>query len=361
MVSNRVSFLTDLNEYETDMACGMKLWYTKCEGGYGVVPKESVLANRVLHETHNDLRNVAEMEDLSVAAIQDGVGAVLDGLTEDDKKNVKMMEVLYRRLGWFAAWALFIEPKLREVYDNVPIDPWVYLDRDPLWVTVEPDRVLRNRSTKEVVYWEYIPTTVLTRKWLETWEKQPRPQVGMAAVREHHRMVVNYAQIRALAKGFIDYKGKLIHPYVYGKFNKNTGEFVKTSYTGTMVGFEEKPIWEYKNGIVQWVLACGEETAHAQFSCGPRIDPEPQILVDWVAQRLNRERTINAHRDICQTNRHLRSINFVKNPGTCNPLYGDECQYKDLCYDKSYGDVSKNDGFVPTIIPMQSLKSEVTV
>jgi hypothetical protein len=48
------------------------------------------------------------------------------------------MELLYRRLGWMNAFALFIEPGIRRLYLTIPMDEEITLDRAPLSVKVRP-------------------------------------------------------------------------------------------------------------------------------------------------------------------------------------------------------------------------------
>ena len=359
---NNIVLCTDVTEYETDVSCGMKLWLSKYEQGCGVIPKGDHLPTRVLQETHEDMRTIAKMEDISREAIQAAIDPILAKLTDQQRENTRMMEILYRRLGWFAAFALFMEPALRDMYETIEHDPWMVLDRDPLWVTTEPDRIMRNKVNGDIVYHEYIPTTFSTSRWLEVWEREIRLQVGMGAARESVNIQPAYGQIRAFSKGFHGAHGRLIHPYVYGKFNKASGAWNYSQYSTTLKedGVIDKPVWEFNGGIVQWVLNCGGDTARMQFSLSARIFPKPRALADWLAQRLNRERQIRTVKEQAQTNQHIRNLYFVKNPRACKPMYGEECPYVQACWEMGGIDLLKSGRFLPMIMPTgKAIQAEV--
>src|SRR4051812_38330105 len=113
MVDEKMLFYEDRSAAETDDRCGMRYWWNRLEGGKGIVPKEEPLALLLGRETHLDLAQVAQMEDISPAVIQEAINDILKDITEEDKQFQKKMELVYRRVGWLAAFALFIEPGIR--------------------------------------------------------------------------------------------------------------------------------------------------------------------------------------------------------------------------------------------------------
>src|SRR5207249_3922221 len=183
---HKQSVLVDYQQIETDDTCGMKLWLSRLEGGSGVQAKDSLVSNMLAAEIHADMRCIALMDDLSHPSIQGVIDDVLDCLSLEDKKDQTKMELLYRRLGWLAAYALYIEPSIRMEYFSIPIDSEVVLDREPLWVIVHPDRLLQHKVTKDYVYREYIPMPAgLTNlKWLHGWHFNMRMHAGLAAAME---------------------------------------------------------------------------------------------------------------------------------------------------------------------------------
>src|SRR6267142_6777627 len=141
--------MTDVSKVETDQTCGMRFWMNNFEGGQGILNRDSIIPTLLDAEIHNDLRTLAEMENISPLAIQQVIDDTLLHLTDEDKLDVRKMELLYRRLGWFAAFACFIEPEIRVEYHTLTLDPVMVLDRDPLFVLSYPDRLLQRKGTGE--------------------------------------------------------------------------------------------------------------------------------------------------------------------------------------------------------------------
>lgn len=329
---HQTKFYTDRSAVETDDRCGMRFWYNRKEGGRGIVPKNEPFALAIGRETHLDLKTVAEMGDLSPEAIQALIQPILDGLTEDDKRNQKRMEVLYRRLGWLAAFALYLEPRIREGYETISIEKEIKLDRSPLTVGVTPDRVLRNRRDhKLIVYREYKTTITASQKWGASWHYQIQLHLGIAAASEHLKERVTFAQIMGLMKGY-DTGDRLSHPYVWGWFNPTSNQWSCSYEKSRGASWMPMPVWEYPGGIVEWVQFCGKETAQAQFPHSPPVFLNERMLNEWIERRLYRERTIRAVEHLCERDQHLRSIHFERRMGQCRPSFGDECPYLQACW-----------------------------
>ena len=333
MEDSRIIFLTDVNAVDIDDTCGMRYWYSSMEGGTGIQPKDAVLPNAILQETFKDLKTVSETKDLRRPIVQAAIDEILGALTDRDKADFGAMEVLYRRLGWLSAQAMFIEPTVRNLFDEVKIDSEIVLDRDPLWVAVKPGRVLRSRYEGEIIYREYVPANSLSSKWLEGWNYSPRLHIGMAAAQEELKMKIDYGQIVGLSKGYRQARNnKLVHPYVMGYNNEKTGEWTHSFMKAAGPDWKEKPVWEFPYGIVDWVAKCGAEVATQQFPTSAKVKFDAKSLNGWVNRRIHRERDLHKVKQTCHQNEHLRVIYYPKNTRECVPVAGEPCPYLTACW-----------------------------
>lgn len=338
MSEPKQTYIVDLATVEMDQKCGMAYWYHKHEGGKGLVLKANVLKSMTLAQTHADIRVIAGMDDISPAAVQACIDDVLSYLTPADKLDVRRMELLYRRLGWFAAYALYIEPKLRELYEDIPIDPECVLDKEPLWVVTYPDRLMRSKINKDtLLYLEYeaMPAGLQTKKWLDSWEYKVRLHAGIAAIEQSMKVSISFAKMVGMSEGFISTTDKrLMHPYVWGY--KHGSEWSSTSRFELKDGkkWEMVPVWEFPGGVVQWIQMCGPGTAEAQFRESPYFGMNSTLLDEWVASRLLRERQIKLLGGACVHNVGMRNIHFERRTSQCMPAGEPECSFLNMCWDR---------------------------
>lgn len=326
-------FITDRTSAETDDRCGMKFWLYKKEADAGIVPKEEPLALSLGRQTHEDLALLAEMRDISPAGLSAVVDPILGALTEEDRFQQDKMELLYRRLGWFVAYGLFIEPGIRARYENVHIEKEIILDRTPLWVAVTPDRVLRNRESGKLEYREYKTSISASQKWMQSWHFAIQLHIGIAAIGEELGEKVNFAQVQALMKG--DYSSvdhRLVHPYAWGYRNSKTSEWTHSYLQAKGSDWEPMPVWEYPGGLVAWVIKCGKEVAEQQFPYSPPVFLNARMLDEWVTRRTARERQVRIVTPLCRENPTLKSIYFEKRTSQCRPAFGDACPYLRVCW-----------------------------
>lgn len=355
---SKVIMLTDVTSARTDDLCGRAYWYSTLEGGRGIVPKSEVIAQRVLQETFTDLRTLTTLSeaDLSADNMEVAVNEILGMLSPEDKRDRASMELLYRRLGWLVAFALYQEPYLRRAYETIPIAPEILLSHDSLRVKVETGRVLRYRNCKEVVYRSYIPTSFISARWRGQWQKSAQPHIEMKAVEEAIGKKVDAMQVMGLAKGFYSRPGNmgLSHPYVLGHYHAATKEWSHNYMIGKGDGWVERPIWEYEEGLVNWVLKCGREVADAQFPLTTRITYKQEVLDAWLAHRVHRERAILGMTADCHANLHLRNVHFPQNTLSCTPLFGEPCPYDWLCWTMKPGANPFGAGFVPNPLSLST-------
>lgn len=326
---SRIIYLEDRSGAETDDQCGMKYWWNRLEGGKGIVPKADQLALMVGKQSHEDLANLAEMTDISKGALQEVVAGHLANLTDDDRANTPAMELLYRRLGWFVAFGLFVEPKIRARYEDIGIEKEIILDRDPLYVPCQPDRLLKSRAHDTIHYLEYKSTISASLKWQQSWTFAIQMHIGIKAASEEIEQKVHYGQVMGMMKGYAK-DGKLRHPYVWAYYNHQRNEWSAEYHAG--MDWVLMPVWEYPDGIVAWVEKLGEEVANSQFPLSPPIFLDERKLDEWVLRRLRRQRAVRLVKGNCQIDLGKRAIYFERRLRSCRPPFGDPCPYLLCCH-----------------------------
>lgn len=352
---NKLIYLEDRSGAELDDKCGMAYWWNRKAGPkrMGIVPKVQALPLAIGSQTHEDLLLAAQMEDISSTSVHAVVQSVLDGLTDEDKDvtNTKRMELLYRRLGWFVAFCLFMEPALREKYENVFLEGELILNRDPLWVPVTPDRVLRNKQTGVLEYREYKTTISASKKWLDSWQYAIQLHIGLKAISEELEKECKFAHIMGLMKGtesFTDHR--LMHPYVWGYYNHQRNEWGHEYDKCRGNDWVPMPVWEFEGGLVQWVQRLGPSVARAQFPLSPPVFLNERHLDKWIVRRTARQKSIKIVEDACYDDPILREKFFESKTKNCKPAFGDACPYLAACWNAEVErDPLKNGDYVVRI------------
>jgi hypothetical protein len=341
-------FLVDYEDTVADATCGMSLWLKEFEATKGIRAKDRVIPEALTQQTISDLRMISNMpdEDLLPGRLRAMINDILSPLTPADKQDFQLMELLYRRLGHMVAFALFLEPDIRESYDQVEIDDEMCMSRDPLFVICHPTRLLKSKMTHTFLLEEamMMPANLTNKKWLNSWLYDMRMHVNITAAEEFlmNKVIdgitspkVDLAQVRGIFEGYISQAdGALMHPYVYGMFNPDTDEWTNSLKDKAEGKWIKRPVWEYPGGIVSWVQLCGEQVAVNQFPTSPFIKLDLPILNQWVAAQTNRQRKISEVAGTAMSNLHLRNVYFSKNTSECRPAYGNECQFLRACWAK---------------------------
>jgi hypothetical protein len=345
--------LMDRSGAELDDDCGMaffwnRVWHPAADDSVaGIVPEKEAIYFKVGRETHEDLHMVSEMEDLSVPVLEERVKELTNDLTAEDRLDLDMMERLYRRIGWFVAQALFIEPKTRDQFETIYCEDEIILDREPLWVPITPDRVLRRKSDGKLIYREYKSTAFAGQKWTGSWPFAIQLHLGMKALAEELGEPIEYAQIMGLYKGYPGRDG-LSHPYVWAWRNIKTGAWThEYARAVPRSDWERAPIWEYPDGPVKWILTLGEEVALDQFPQSPPVFLNEDMVTDWITRKTHRAKEVSLVGETCLFDHKLRSLMFEKRTKKCRPAFGDQCPYLPLCWNKSMAETPLAKGFVP--------------
>jgi hypothetical protein len=337
-VESKPIYLTDRSGAELDDKCGMAFFWNRLAEDGGIVPVNQAEALEVGSQIHEDMELIAELEDLTPTSIGDIVQGVLNEITPDKRANQHQMEILYRRLGWFIAWALFKEGDIRKRWQNIGIEKELILDRTPLWVQVKPDRLLKEREGSLTKYMEYKTTISANQKWIDSWRYAIQIHTSMKAVQEESGQPLSYSTVTGLLKGYYSNADhRLIHPYVWAYYNESSKEWTHSYEQGRSAAWSPRPVWEYGPGLVEWVQRLGPEVAHAQFPTTPPITLNERMLESWIKRRLVREQQIRMVKEIALKNEEIRDIYFEARTNRCKPGFGDACPYLSLCWNADRG------------------------
>lgn len=345
---SKLIYLTDRSGAETDDTCGMRFWFNRKAGAKkrGIVPKEEAEALAIGRTIHEDMVTIGEMPDLRAEAVREVIEDILQRI-KPDTTDVKRMEILYRRLGWIAAWALFLEPVVRQHWETLHIEHEMILDRDPLYVAFTPDRLLRHKVHNYTRYMEYKSTITAQKKWIDSWPYAIQIHIGLAGVKEEYpEYNIKYATVVGMMKGsrsMVDHR--LIHPYVWGWYNRSTNKWTHKYDEGRKAGYEQMPIWEHPDGLVNWVLTCGDECARLQFPHTAPIFLNETMLNGWVERRMRRETEIHLVDQSCREDFTTRQVHFPQISKQCRPAFGDSCPYLRGCWVANY-DIENDEDFV---------------
>lgn len=337
------TLVTNLDEIELDQTCSMRFWWKEREAATGLLRKELVVPDAILQSTHDDLAALAAMKDIRPVAITAAVDDILNGLSLEQQRNLRHLELLYRRLGWFAAFALYIEPLLRENYETIPLDDLLTYVRDPLWVVVRPGRLLRSRDTNQIIYraYEFMPPGMNHRSWLQKWYFKAKLHLEIQTVNDFlaGERKVDHGEVQGLPLGYRSMAdGALSHPYVYGWRNKVTGTWISSVASVTTPSeWERKGIWEYPAGLVKWVQFVGPSQIDAYFPVSPPTLLNSPILQFWTERVRRRFQTIRNTTPSAHVDPKLRNMLFARNQDECRKDDGSVCPYLECCWNEQIG------------------------
>lgn len=340
--------LTDRTTIETDWECGRKRWWYKEFGGTGIVPTDEADYFKWGKEIHNDNEELA-----ATGQVDPILAKILEEAGDISQRPAYELEPIWRRMGWIAAYAEYVEPKLQEEFEDVLVEGELVLDRSPLWINVIPDRVQRFRSGPNkgrLLYREYKTTKFVNQGWLDYWPHAIQLHLGIKAIEEELQEPIAYAVVEARLKGDVSY-GRLNHPYVWAKVN-DKGEWFPAYETKAPLTY--MPIWQYEGGVREWVKRCGEETAIKQFAQSRPIFCDARLVEEVVKARLQREETIREWRSDGELG-NFSSL-FEMHTTKCSPVIGSKCPYLDACFNMAVGDDPIASGRYRTRVPHHELE-----
>ena len=337
-----IPLITDRTTITTDWGCGQARWWYKHENGGGIVP---AIAPEYLTDGGDIHLDMAAL--FGGVPLEDVIGPVLAGVRgiNDQLK----LESAYRRAAWAAGVELFIKPATLAEFEVVSIEKELILDRWPLWVACTPDLVLRRRDNpKYKVYREYKSTGRVSRGWVDHWPTAVQVHIGLKAEEEDSGEAPKYGEVMGLYKG--EWKGGwLRHPYVWAWVGGGGDPANANNWTHEYkTGLERHPVWEYPDGVVEWVKRLGQEVAAGIFPFSAPIFLNETMLDTMIEAETHRELEIETVKDSCQNDRMVRARYFRPNFERCNPVIGGDCPYLAACHNKEVNKSPLGSGlFVP--------------
>lgn len=333
-------YVVRYEDAELDAICPMKFWHASLAGdGVGMTKKTDIVPNAIENIIHEDLRTISNMMDLSPRTITNHLEDLTSNLTYEDRQQTRFMELFYRRLGWIAAFASYIEPKIRLEYETIPTPEEIDFTIDNISIICKPDRLLRDRKTNELVYQEYLkmPLGLANRGWMDAHKYHMRLHVGMAAMNqllnEKNGLRVLKGQIRGMSEGYwSSYDKSMHHPYIQGYYSREQKEWNTEHQMGKE--WEELPVWQYPDGMVKWVHLVGEKKALQVFPLTEIVDLNLVMLDSWMAYQVYRQRQISKFATVCQTNHHLRQVHFERDTSSCRPYLNPPCTFLNACWNE---------------------------
>lgn len=335
--------MDDRTGSEIDDECGMKYWWTRKEDGVGIVPVKEPVYFEQGRRLHEDLATLATVAD-PVKWVYDEINLRTVNLPE----SMEDREILYRHLGWLAAWALYIEPKIRERYDTIQIEHELILTGEVnrgvglapgiLWVPIIPDRVVRRKSNQRLEYWEYKTALSANQKWQSSWQYKIQLHLGQHAIEQELGEKVNFAQIIGLLKGNLytdaDRVTRLLHPYTWAYAHPDGRWSVDRV---AQAGWTRKPVWEYPGGPMAWVQFAGADVAMSQFPRSVPVFKSERMVQTWMERRYYRQEEIETYLED-GSNPEDRHLFFEPRTDRCEPAYGEKCPYVQCCWNAQIGD-----------------------
>lgn len=322
----------------------MRFWWSQKEGGQGLAAAKRPVYFAEGSEIHGDLHKVGLSELESDVVL----GEILP--PQPSETDQLILEPWARRVGWVTAFYTYVEPIIRREWKPLLLEHEVVLERDPLWVALQPDRIDISTDGKERRrYVEFKSTISNSNKWLRSWSKAVQLHAGVVAASEDLDQPVHFAQVVGLMKGY-EKEGKLRHPYVWAYSN---GVDWQKDYH---YGWQLTPTWEYPGGVVAWVRFLGEETALEQFPITPPIPPNPDLVADFVAARIARHHVIETLGPACQDDWGLRRVIFEQRFSKCEPAFGSKCEFLELCHNQTIRDNPIESGLFVKRMPHHELE-----
>lgn len=338
-------FITDRTTIETDWTCGMKRWWYKHALGTGIVPVSEASYYRVGRDIHTLLQGVAEASDLDNLVVQLELGW---RERVDEAQTLTLKEEITRAYGWAMAWAIYIEPGIRQRYETISLEHELVLQRDPLWLVTTPDRVLRDRDTHEIVVDDY-KTTSGSMGWDAYWPYAIQVHIQLKAVEEELGQKPKYGRVRGLLKGF-QRDGRLIHPYVWAW--REPGQDYKPGLTPV-------PVWEY-GSLGAWIRVLGSEVALNQFPLSMPIFCNDRLLDLLIERRIERETEVSNYLEIAKsTEMPLSTAQIIFEPrySQCRPPGRErQCPYLACCHNATVSEDPLGSGLYVTRTPHHELE-----
>lgn len=333
-------YWVELMEADKEVGCKRLYWNRMLERGTGLLAKGEILSEQMEAASREDMRMLRAAQDLTIPTLEKVIGEILQGAQNEPTHNYLAKELLWRRLGWVAAQALFFEPALRSHYDYVELPETIVINKDPMFIHTPLGILLRDKFTGEFIYRD-IQLGPCTTPWLDHFAYRGWPQLVMQGLSEELKVKVETMQVVGLNNqtGITTDRtltpGAWRNPYVYGKWHITGGTWSPYRASERIEYANQtrpKAIWEHPLGLVRWVQSCGGEVAMEQIKVSPKIRLDKAKVSHWLTQRLHREEQLEVAAIQPITPKMLATY-FPQNGHHCiDLLTGKQCAYHLPCW-----------------------------
>lgn len=307
-------------------------------GGTGLVPIHegwALLYGNICHKALEELAKTGRIDYSKVRAkVQaESKAAGMDLINQRDWTALT--------LGTLQCLEQTVWPLLMAEYEILGTEKWIeYKVASGFLFRARQDLLLRNKFDGHILLLDYKTTSSTKPQWIKSWAKSVQLHSSMYALRQSEGINVDRALIIGLYKGYKDdRKGLQRSVFNYGYVNREFGmtpEYSVEYKRGR--GWEMfSPLEEFED-YSQWLSMLPRETVAEQFPQTAPIMLREDIAETWFRQQLIREREVDEAAQLLQEVTTVAAIDaildkyFRQNFSKCEPAYGFDCSYKDICW-----------------------------
>ena len=348
----------DRSRTTTDWDCPRKRYWQYEHNGSGITPEVDAVelfTGTVNHTglssiAHQHLKGAVDIDAITKTAYDAIFGYHCPEELEDvDSVVLYAHEQASLTEGMLRGFFKHCWPKLMEKYEIIAIEEEMFFIHDQHGVgtlegnfvmMVKPDLVLRDKTTKELVYFEYKTTSSKREGWVIAWDDAVQVHSTIAAIGQSLGEKPTSSVIQGLYKGYESY-GKQSSPFCYAYYKQGQPPFIKPEYSYEYRnGLRRVPTWELEGGTKKWVENMPEAVLANQFPQTPPIFPNDDLITDYFMQRAMRELEIQMAKQMLSAENAELNRKVVLNGAfpqrfdRCKPPYGNAkpCQNRILCH-----------------------------
>lgn len=340
--------LIDRTRTVVDWGCKRARYYGYEYNGRGIVKDGSSLDLAIGLVIHDAMAAIAtftqkgepvpidHIADAAFRQIYDNITeSAQDGVIESDIQNFANEQASLTE-GLIRGFFKHVWPRLMIDYPHIEAieQEMTYTLGGGFKFMTKPDLIVANKEN-ELVYLEYKSTSSKKDKWIQSWDTAVQLHSSIMATEETLGIRPAYVQIVGLYKGYESY-GKQNSPfcYAYKKLGNPpfTTDQVQYEYKA---GFRRYPTWEEAGGVKAWVEKMPDNILTDQFPMTAPIMVDEDLVRDFFAQRLVREREIASAFDPDNPDvdeYEIMSRVFPQTFEKCVPAYGWVCPFRKLCF-----------------------------
>ena len=323
---------------EKDEFCRRARYYAREFGGTGIVPILSgwhLVYGNIVHAGFEQLARTGSIDiDLWKSRLADEAAKAGSDVTTI-KNWVSILE------GHLRGFQIAVWPQLMAEYEIFDTEKWIEWDHAPGFkFRARQDLLLKNRFNGSLCYVDYKSTSSTKPQWVASWAKNVQLHSSMYALKMSTGIEVQNALVIGLYKGYKDDKNYIQRSvFSHGYVNREYAMSPSYSYK-----YERSRGWEmFSTGeefadLESWVANMPRETLIEQFPQTGPIFPRDDIAQKYFKQQLIREAEVGDALDRLQVSTSIEEIedildtHFKQNFSHCEPAWGFDCEYKNICW-----------------------------